>query len=410
MTGSSKGTTGRRQRIVVATTVAKQAAWYMRGQLSFIRNKGFDVTLVTSAGGPAVKLAADEGIDHAPIEMSREISLLSDLRALWQICRLFRELRPTVVNAGTPKAALLVLLAAWICRVPCRVYTLRGLRYETARGPLRHVLKLTERFTGALAHMVVCVSPSIRSEALAQGLFEPSKTIVLGNGSSNGLDVERFQRTSALADSALEIRNRLGIPEAGTVAGFVGRVVGAKGITELVQAWDGLQAEFPLLHLLICGDFEPEDPLPTDIKTRLTSDARIHLVGHVVDTAPYYAMMDLLVLPTYREGFPNVIIEAAAMEVPAVATSVSGCTDAVVDGKTGILVPPYDAKALQEALRVYVTDPELRRSHARAGLERATGNFRRELIWQGLFDLYSNILQKNGVLPTETLVQRELSR
>jgi glycosyltransferase involved in cell wall biosynthesis len=245
-----------------------------------------------------------------------------------------------------------------------------------------------------LAQQVFCVSASLREAAVAEGLCQPDKITVLHHGSINGVAAETaFNPARAGSMVRAAARGRYGIPLDAEVIGFVGRVVRDKGLVELVEAWQTLRAERPELHLLVVGPFEPQDPLPPEVETLLRTDPRIHLTGMNSDTPPLYAAMDVVVLPTYREGFGIVAIEAAAMELPVVATEVPGCVDAVQDSVTGTLVPPRDAAALTEAIRHYLLDPELRRRHGRAGRERVLREFRQEDIWKELYAEYTRLLQ-----------------
>jgi glycosyltransferase involved in cell wall biosynthesis len=188
------------------------------------------------------------------------------------------------------------------------------------------------------------------------------------------------------------VRDRFGIPDAATVIGFVGRLVGDKGIVELATAWHSLRDKHPNLHLLLVGPFEPFDPVPEATEADLRNDPRVHLAGMDWNTPPLYSAMDLVALPTYREGFPNVPLEAAAMGLPIIATLIPGCVDAVVDGKTGVLVEPKDAEALRFALDEYVSDSGLRRLHGEAARVRVLKDFRQEALWEALLQEYRKLL------------------
>jgi glycosyltransferase involved in cell wall biosynthesis len=177
------------------------------------------------------------------------------------------------------------------------------------------------------------------------------------------------------------------------VLGFAGRIVRDKGLIELDAAWRMLREEFPDLQLLLAGEFEPQDPIPADVEARLRGDPRIHLAGLVPDMPRFYKAIDVLALPTYREGFGTVLLEAAAMALPVVATRIPGCVDAVRDGETGTLVPSHDAAALADAVRAYLRDPELRRRHGDAGRRRALRDFRPEAMWEALYQEYVRLLE-----------------
>jgi glycosyltransferase involved in cell wall biosynthesis len=211
------------------------------------------------------------------------------------------------------------------------------------------------------------------------------------------VNVARFSRTPESAAAASGVRAELGIPEGAPVLGFVGRLVRDKGIVELTAAWRVLREEFPALHLVLVGGYEEGDPVPEVVKQALDSDERVRVLGWVSDSVPYYAAFDLLVLPTYREGFPNVLLEAAGMELPIVATLVPGCVDAVEDGTTGLLVPARDAERLAAALRRYLADARLREQHGAAGRERVVRLFQSERIWEGLVREYDALLSRGAI-------------
>lgn len=387
-----------RPRLVVAVTASISTS-LLRGQLAYMRERGFDVYLLCSGDETARQFCEREGATLLDVPMQREISPLADLRSLAGIVRELRRIRPHIVNAGTPKAGLLVTVGAWIAGVPCRIYNIRGLRLETTSGRLRAILTLCERTAARLAHRVLCISPSLLRLCRELNLFPEGKGKVLGEGSSNGLNTDRFTRTPEIEQRARLLREEHAIPPQARVLGFVGRIVPDKGIVELVDAWRRLREDYADLHLLVVGPFEEGNPAPPDTRETLENDPRVHLTGHVTNMPPYYAAMDILAVPTYREGFGNVFLEASAMEIPAVGTRVSGCMDAIADGLTGTLVPPRDPEALAEAIRAYLDDPALASTHARQGRARVLRSFRPEVIWQNLFDEYVALLRARG-LPT----------
>ena len=185
----------------------------------------------------------------------------------------------------------------------------------------------------------------------------------------------------------------------GLVFGFIGRIVRDKGIVELAGAWNELRRIFPDLHLLLVGPAEPQDPIPAEVDHALRNDSRVHFVGEQSNTPPFYTIIDVLALPSHREGFANVLLEAAALELPVVATRIPGCMDAVQDGVTGTLVPPHDATSLARALCRYLRDPALRRHHGAAGRERVLRDFRPEILWQAVYQEYVRCLLRKGLMP-----------
>jgi glycosyltransferase involved in cell wall biosynthesis len=372
-------------------------AWprMFRGQARFLRDKGFRVTLVSSPGPDLERFAAEEGVEAISLDIAREPTPLRDLRALWRLWRLFRALRPDVVEAGTPKAGLLGVLAAWLAGVSCRVYTLHGLRLETARGPKRLLLAWTERLAAWAAQAVVCVSPSLRSRAMGLGLVSPEKAVTLGSGGVNGVDLERFGR--ALAS-----------PVGGKVLGFVGRFTRDKGVEELYAAFSLLRSRRPGLKLLMLGDFEDGDPVAPQVRRAILRDRDVLRPGFVDDPAPFFAEMDIVALPSYREGLPLTAMEAAAAGRPLVAARATGTVDAVADGVTGILVPPRDSEALAEAIESLLADPERARRMGAAARAHAEREFRPEAVWRARLELYRELAARDASpsRPGERLLKR----
>ena len=344
--------------IVLHVTTVPVTLPFLAGHVAHAKGKGFDVHALSSPGEALDEFARDMQIDVHSALMPRRITPLVDLAAVWQIVRVIRRIRPTIVHAHTPKGGLLAMLAAALCRVPVRIYHQHGLPLMTATGLKRRILRWTERTGCRLAHQVICVSESLREVAIAEGLCPPEKIKVLEQGSIDGVDGDRFNPARVATESALRVRARYQIPQDALVMGFVGRIVRDKGLIELAQSWRVLREECPSLHLLVAGPFESQDPIPADVEAMLRRDPRIHLAGMVYDMPSIYRTLDLLVLPTYREGFGAALLEAAAMEVPVIATRIPGCVDAVRDGKTGLLVPARDAEALTAAIRIVRGRPD----------------------------------------------------
>lgn len=395
---------GQGLRLLLAVTDPRSTV-FLRGQVAAARAAGFDVSLLSGPGPMAAALAAAEGAHLIEIEMARDMAPARDLASLLAIVRALRRLRPHVVNAGTPKAGLLVLLAARLARVPCRIHTLHGLRGETLRGLRKHLITALTRLTCALAQRVICVSPSLAERAVSAGAAGARAVIVLGAGSANGLDLARFTAGAAGLRAAQALRAARGIPAGAPVLGFVGRVARDKGVVELAAAWARLRTRFPDLHLVIVGAPDATDAVPAQVERALDADARVHRLGQLDDPVPAYLLMDVLALPTYREGFGYALIEAAALEIPVVATRVTGCVDAVVDGVTGTLVPPRDVAALSAAIGAYLDDPDLRARHGHAGRARVAGAFGQEALWARLHREYIDLAARAGLAPAPSAPQ-----
>jgi glycosyltransferase involved in cell wall biosynthesis len=384
-------------RLVHITTVPISLNFF-HGQVGYIKLRGIEVHAVSSPGKELGAFGEREGVEVHAVDMSRRITPLRDLVALWRMFSVLRKIRPHLVDAHTPKAGLLGMIGAWLARVPVRIYHIHGMPFMSAAGLRRWIMHRTEKVSCRFAHQVLCVSRSVRDVAVTERICPPEKIKVLLNGSINGVDASGLYTPEALGNGARQQELEThGIPRDALVVGFVGRVVRDKGVVELVEAWQALREEFPSLHLLMVGPFETQDPVPPDVARVLQRDARIHLTGEIHDMPPLYAAMDVVVLPSYREGLSTILLEAAAMGLPVVATRIPGCVDVVIDGVTGTLVPPRDAGALAEASRNYLEDPDLRQRHGSAGREYVLRHFRPEAIWEALYREYARLLREKGL-------------
>lgn len=316
---------------------------------------GWNVCLVSGDTASPVP-GSLSGIKIHRLPMLRNPVPLRDAFSLMRWIILLLKVKPAIVVAGTPKAALLGLLAALMCRVPIRIYQLRGLRLETASGATRLLLTVVEWVTAKCATSILAVSTSLKDEYCRLGFSEAKKIEVLGLGSSHGVDIHRFHPTKWSSWEPPEPEVREAISTKASIIGFVGRLSADKGAEELLLSCKILRASSIPFSLLIIGPMEGDD---SAVKALASLKKEAVVIGPVEDVAPYYSIMDLLVLPTHREGFPNVVLEAAASGIPSVTTSATGAVDSVVPGKTGLLVPPKDATALADAIIRLITQPQL---------------------------------------------------
>jgi glycosyltransferase involved in cell wall biosynthesis len=386
--------------IVLAVTPA--SAWvFFEGLVETIRAAGLSPVLVSAPGDQLRSLAEDTGSPYAAMPLVREISPGQDLLCLWKFYRLMRQVQPVIVDVGTPKAGLLGGLAAFFAGVPCRLYTLRGLRLETTRGWKRKLLSLTERIACACAHRVICVGPSLRDRAVELKLVAAAKTIVLGNGSC-GINTERFSMNARKPAARSMLAERLQIPSGAPVIGYVGRFTRDKGIPELIAAFLISRQKYPSLRLLLVGDFEDGDPVPDVIRKQIENDRSIIRTGFVRDPAPYYGLMDAFVFPTHREGFGEVSLEAQASGVPVVTTTATGVIDSVVDGVTGFVVPVGNSDILAARISQLLQDERLRDRMGQAGRKWVVQQFRQEIVAQALVQEYRRLSQSKGILLSST--------
>jgi glycosyltransferase involved in cell wall biosynthesis len=377
--------------IVVGVT-HPQTCLILGPRLRALRAAGFRVTLVCGPGELAERAAAAAGVDSAFIPMQRGIAPFRDLVSLLRLFWLLRRIRPDGVEFSTPKAGLLGTVAAALCGVRRRVYLLRGLRLEGVAGPKRRVLLAFERLACRCAHLVLSNSASLRAEALALGLAPEDKLIVLGSGSSIGVDTDRFCPRPANGHDA--VRERLRIPAGAPVIGFVGRLTRDKGLPELIASFETVARAEPEARLLLVGWFDAaEDALPSALRDKIRNHPRIHCTGFVHDAAPFYRAMDLMVLPTWREGLPNAVLEAQATGIPVVTTLSTGSRDSVVPEVTGLLIPPGHPEAIAEAVLRLLRSPDRRRQMGRAAREWVCRHYSHRRVLGLTVDFYRGLLE-----------------
>lgn len=381
--------------LAYVTTIAITQFNNLRGQNAFMTKQGWTLHGV-AAPDPVLQRLADRDhvITHA-VPMTRQMSPLADLLALWRMFVTLRRIRPQVLHLSTPKGALLGAIAGWLCRIPVRIFYLRGLPSSGRDGLGGTILRVCEWLTARLCHQHICVSPSLLEYARNRGVLRQDQGIVIGKGMSNGVDLRALEE--GCAGEAPEALRAFCVPHS-LIIGFCGRLVRDKGIEELAFAWRNLREEFPDARLLICGSHEPEDPVAPEVVRQLSQDPRVHITGWIDKNklGHYYRAMHLFAFPSYREGFPNGPMEAAAYGLPVIVSDAVGCIDAVEPEVTGLVAKERDATTLEQTLRRYLQDDDLRLRHGQAGRERVGRDFAPEAIWAGLDAEYKRLLQESG--------------
>lgn len=380
-----------RVKIIRTSTVPGSLDTFCRGLLSELQQEcGYEVVAVSSPGDRLDTLAAREGVRAVAVPMERHISPLKDLKSLWRLVRVFRRERPAMVHSMTPKAGLLSMMAAWICRVPVRLHTFTGLVFPTATGLTQKILVFTDRLTCACATHIVPEGEGVRNDLTSYRITaKPLK--VLGHGNVRGIDLERFDPSlPEVMDSAAKIRK-----EGVFTFIFIGRLVRDKGINELVSAFTELNREIPATRLILVGEQEPElDPLSPETLENISGCASIEAVGRLNDVRPWLAASDALAFPSYREGFPNVVIEAGAMGLPSIVTEINGSREIVSHGVNGVIIPTRDRDALLTAMRNMIGQREDTAKMATAARPMVAGRFEQSFVRKCLKDYYKEILNK----------------
>ncbi len=370
-------------KIIRSATVPQSLDSFCNGVLKELSQE-YEVVAVSSPGEALDKVSRREGVRTIAVPMERHISLKNDLRSLWQMWRVMRRERPDLVHSMTPKAGLICMMAAWLARVPKRVHMFTGLVWPTSTGLKRRILMATDWLTCACATHVIPEGEGVKHDLLSHHITrKPIK--VLGYGNVKGIDMEHYN--PALFSNVCH--------QEGFTFVFVGRIVRDKGINELVAAFDRLHEDYPDVRLVLIGPREDDlDPVLPATLERINSGNGIEAVGPQSDVRPFYASADALVFPSYREGFPNVVIEAGAMGLPSIVTDINGSREIIIDGQNGVIVPPRDEEALYQAMKRFVEQPDEIAAMAQNARGLIASRYEQSYVRQCLYDFYHEILNK----------------
>ena len=372
-----------KKKLIRLTTIDNSLNILLKGQLKYL-NKTFEVIGVANDSGVLSSVAKREGIRTIGVPMQRKISIIHDLRSLWALYRLFRKEHPFIVHANTPKSSFLRMVAAWFTRVPHRIYLVTGLRFETVHGPFRLLLKTMERITCFCATKVIPEGDGVKEALYREHITKKPLEKIL-NGNINGIDVDYFSRSKDIINQASDIRNG---SNAFTFI-FIGRMVRDKGINELIGAFHKLSSEDPLIRLLLVGTFEDKlDPVLPETKRLIETSENIVFVGYQNDVRPYLAASDVLILPSYREGFPNVVLQAGAMGLPCIVTDINGSNEIIIPNRNGIIIPKQNTEALYLAMKHYRQHPELVKEMAQEARPLIISRFLQQDVWNAILNMY----------------------
>lgn len=372
----------------------------LKGQLRFMSNY-FEVVAISSPN-PKERLqrvGEEENVPVIEVEMTRKITLLKDIKAVLSLYKIFKKEKPFIVHTHTPKAGTLGMLAAKLTGVPHRLHTIAGLPLLEAKGFKRNVLNFVEKITYACATKIYPNSFELKNIIIENKFCRPSKLKVIANGSSNGIDTSYFNPLLFSEEQKTRLRESLNIKPDDFVFIFVGRLVKDKGINELVSAFCRLEEQYPQAKLLLVGSYESNlDPLLPKTLANIRDKKNIISVGFQKDVRLYFAISDALAFPSYREGFPNVVMQAGAMELPAIVTDINGCNEIVEDGINGLIIQPKDTMALKTAMELLLHDMEFRRKLRSNAREMITSCYEQKIVWNALLKEYNELKAKKSSL------------
>ncbi|MCW1963129.1 glycosyltransferase family 4 protein [Chryseobacterium viscerum] len=357
----------------------------------------FDVIGVSSPGKELDEVKKDEEIDVIAIDMSRKITPIKDIKSLWSTYRFLRKEKPQIVHTHTPKAGIVGMLAARMAGVPHRLHTVAGLPLMEVTGMKRQVLDLVEKLTYASATQVYPNSKGLSDYIIKHKYADKYKLKVIGNGSSNGIDTSFFSPEQVSEDKKTLLKKELKIEDTDFVFVFVGRLVGDKGINELIKAFSAFnkQENQQRSKLLLVGTLEQElDPLNPDTLNEIENNPDIISVGFQKDVRPYFAISDALVFPSYREGFPNVVMQAGAMELPSIVSDINGCNEIIVENQNGVIVPVKDSESLRVEMEKMISDKEYYKALKTNARPMIEDRFEQSVIWNAILSEYKKLIKE----------------
>lgn len=375
-------------KLIRLSTIPGSLRSLLKGQLRFMSEKGFDVIGVSSDGEALKEVAYNEDIRIIPINMARRIAPIQDLKSLWNLWVLFRKEKPVIVHSITPKAGLLSMLAAKMAGVPIRIHTFTGLVFPTRTGVMQKTLILMDKLLCWAATNIYPEGNGVRQDLINYKITsKPLK--VIANGNINGIDLEYFSVSQVSEEQKNQLREHLGIKPNDFVFIFVGRLVSDKGINELIKAFSSLK--FDNVKLLLVGPMEKKlDPLKEETLRKIETNPSIIAVGFQKDVRPYFAISNVLAFPSYREGFPNVVIQAGAMELPCIVSNINGCNEIIIEGENGLIIPPKQVDDLQKVMKQLIENTELYTHLKQNSRRMIEERYEQSVVWEALLREYNS--------------------
>ncbi len=379
-------------KLIRITTVPSSLKILLRGQHRFMSSH-FEVIGISSSGKELDDVAIEEGIRIIPLQMTRTISPIGDLRSVWRLYKIIRREKPAIVHTHTPKAGIVGMMAAKLAGVKIRIHTVAGMPLMEISGMKRKLLNFVEKLTYRFATRVYPNSKGLYDFILKEKFTRSNKLNIIANGSSNGIDIAHFDPAQISQEQRNLLKQELGIQPNDYVFIFVGRLVGDKGINEMIAAFKEISAENQQAKLLILGDFEHAlDPLRSSTISEIENNSQILAVGFQEDVRPYFAISDILVFPSYREGFPNVVMQAGAMGLPAIVSNINGCNEIIKEGENGWIIPAKNEEQLKLAML-----NALKNAHSEMNPDLCrkliSDRYEQSVIWKSLLKEYQNLLK-----------------
>ena len=377
------------KKIIRITTIPASLKTLLKGQLKYVSQNGYNIVGVSSEGKELKEVALNEGVRVVRLNMTRIISPIKDVISLINLFLLLVKEKPDIVHTHTPKAGTIGMIASFLARVPVRMHTVAGLPLMEVNGVKRFILNIVEKITYFCATKVYPNSFGLRDIIIASKFTNENKLKVIGNGSSNGIDTNHFD-PSLFSDHERKIlKKTLNIKDSDFVFIFVGRLVGDKGVNELIESFDLLSIKNNKIKLLLVGPYENDlDPLQLFTKQKILKNKQIISVGFKQDVRPYFDISNLLVFPSYREGFPNVVLQAGAMGLASIVTNINGCNEIIINNFNGLIIPKKDSNSLKESMQFFLENDTKLNEYSKRSRNHIVEKYHCEIIWKLLVKEY----------------------
>lgn len=381
----------RNHKLIRITTVPISLEKLLNNQLLFMKDY-YEITAISSDKENLERVGKSQNIPVYAVEMTRKITPWQDLKALWQLYHYLKKEQPLIVHTHTPKAGTIGMIASKMAGVPHRLHTVAGLPLLEINGVKRKLLNLVEKITYSCASKIYPNSKGLKKIIIQEGFCKPEKIKIIANGSTNGIDTQFFNPEKISNEDLFHLKKSLGINPTDFIFIYAGRLTGDKGINELLVAFQKIASEFNQAKLLLVGFFESElDPLRKESLLEIEKNSQVIFVPFQKDVRPYYAVSDVLVFPSYREGFPNAVLEAGAMRLPSIVTNINGCNEIIEHQKNGILIPPKDCNALFTAMKEIIIDTNLRNYLQQNARPMVVSRFEQIVVWEALLAEYQKL-------------------
>lgn len=380
-----------KQKLIRITTVPISLDKLLSGQLSYM-NQFYNVIGVSSEASYLERVGKKENIEVFSIEMTRQITPFKDLMAVYKLYKFLKKEKPFIVHTHTPKAGTVGMLAAKLAGIPNRLHTVAGLPLLEVSGSKRYLLNNVEKFTYSCATKIYPNSFGLKDIIIEQKLCKSEKLKVIGNGSSNGIDTSHFDPSLFSELQISTLKKQFNIGEDDFVFIFVGRLVSDKGINELVESFKQIQALFKHVKLVLVGPLESElDPLLPKTLLEIETNKAIVFVDYQHDVRPYFAIANVLVFPSYREGFPNVVMQAGSMGLPSIVSNINGCNEIIIENLNGIIIPVKNSNAIFNAMKILMDDLDLYKKLKDNSRKRIVENYEQKVVWKAILEEYKNL-------------------